>query len=179
MPRVKPISENEFSPSIKIAFERHLEQSNDCVTNMKATLAHSLLSFEVYMQWCPLYMQVERILGKRLAYLYAYAITKEAECKLCIAFFRKRIVEGGECPDNFSVTTDQKQLLDFGSGIAKYKGRIADHIYNGVGKKYSNAEMVVLVAFAGQMMATSIFNNVIEVEVDEFLVDYLEPVKYS
>jgi hypothetical protein len=48
MARIKPISENELSPSVQVAFERHIEGYDGRVTNTKATLAHSLLAFEVY-----------------------------------------------------------------------------------------------------------------------------------
>ena len=33
--------------------------------------------------------------------------------------------------------------------------------------------MVVLIAFTGQMIATNVFNNVIETDIDEYLSDYL------
>ena len=39
--------------------------------------------------------------------------------------------------------------------------------------------MVVLIAFAGQMIATNIFNNVIETDIDEYLAEYLPSIKYN
>jgi hypothetical protein len=39
--------------------------------------------------------------------------------------------------------------------------------------------MVVLIAFAGQMIATNIFSNVTETNIDEYLFDYLPSVKDS
>jgi len=145
---------------------------------MKATLGHSLLAFEVYMQWYPLYEQVERILGKRLAYLYAYSISKASDCPLCSTFFRKIIIDAGEKPDNLILTTLQKDIIDFGSSIAKYQGNIKDYLYNSVAEHYSKTDMVILIAFAGQMIATNVFNNVIETDIDEYLVEYLPSLKY-
>ena len=173
MPRIKPISNNELSPSVKVAFERHIEEFNARITNMKATLGHSLLAFEVYMQWYPLYEQVEKILGKRLAYLYAYSISKASDCPLCSTFFRKIIIDAGEKPENLMLAPLEKDVLDFGSSIAKYQGNISDHIYNTVGECYSKEDMVILIAFAGQMIATNIFNNVIGTDIDEYLAEYL------
>jgi hypothetical protein len=140
---------------------------------MKATLGHSLLAFEVYMQWYPLYEEVEKILGKRLAYLYAYAISKAADCPLCSTFFRKIIIDAGEKPENLSLMPLEKDILDFGSSLAKYHGNISDHVYNTIGDKYSKTEMVILIAFAGQMIATNVFNNVIETDIDDYLINYL------
>jgi hypothetical protein len=156
-----------------------MEECQAGITNTKATLGHSLLSFEVYMQWYPLYQETERVLGKRLAYLYAYAICSAADCPLCSAFFRKIIIESGERPDNIQLTPSQQNVLDFGSSIAKYKGNIANHVYNAVADYYSKPDMVVLIAFAGQMIAASVLNNAIETDVDEHLVNYLPELKYQ
>jgi hypothetical protein len=179
MARIKPVGENELSPSVKVAFERHVQNYQGRITNMKATLGHSLLAFEVYMQWYPLYEEVEKIAGKRLAYLYAYSISHAAECPLCSTFFRKIIIDAGEKPEALELTSRQNDLLNFGSSIAKYHGNIADHLYNTVAAHYSKEEMIILIAFAGQMIATNILNNVIETDIDEYLVDYLPSLKYN
>jgi hypothetical protein len=178
MSRIPPLEEHEFSPSMRIAFERHMQEYKGRITNMKATLGHSLLSFDVYMQWYPLYVSVEKIVGKRMAYLYAYSISYASECPLCSTFFRKIIIDSGERPENLSVSIEQQELLDLGSCIAKYHGNIADRIYNRVAARYSREELVVLIAFAGQMIATNVFNNVIETEIDEYLIEYLPSIKY-
>jgi hypothetical protein len=177
MSRIKPTSENELSPAVQIAFERHIEEYNARITNMKATLGHSLLAFDVYMQWYPLYAQVELILGKRLAYLYAYSISKASDCPLCSVFFRKIIIDAGERPESLVLTPAEKNILDFGSSIAKYQGNISDYVYDTVAAHYDKKEMVLLVAFAGQMIATNVFNNVIETDIDEYLTSYLPSLK--
>lgn len=176
MARIQPISEQEVSPSLKVAFERHIEEYNARITNMKATLGHSLLAFEIYMQWYPLYVQVEKILGRRLAYLYAYAISKASDSPLCTTFFRKIIIDAGERPENLFLSTSQKDVVDFGSSIAKYQGNISDHLYERVAEAYSKTDMVILIAFAGQMIAQSVFNNATETDIDEYLIDYLPPL---
>lgn len=178
MARILPVSTTRQSPAIQIAFKRHVQEYEARITNMKATLAHSLLAFEVYMNWYPLYAEVEKILGKRLAYLYAYSISKGFNCPLCITFFRKIIIDAGENPNALELSAEQQKLLDFGSCIARYQGNIVDHLYHDVAKEYTDEQMVILIAFAGQMVATNIFNNVVETELDDYLHDYLPPVKY-
>jgi hypothetical protein len=178
MSRIQPLPVNELPPSVVIAFERHLEEYPGIITNTKALLGHSLLAFEVYMQWYPLYEEVQKILGKRLAYLYAYSISNASGCVLCSAFFRKIIVEAGEKPENLSLTQQQRNVLDFGCSIVRHHGNIADHIYNEVARDYTSREMITLIAFAGQMIAANVFNNVTETDIDEYLVEYLPPVKF-
>src|SRR3954466_14450154 len=122
MARIAPIAENDLSPSVKVAFERNLNGYETGITNMKTTLAHSLIAFEVYMQWYPLYQEIEKILGRRLAYLYGYSISKASECALCTAFFRKVISKAGENPDNIPLTPSQYDVVNLGSSIARYQG---------------------------------------------------------
>ena len=178
MPRIEPLNTKEISPSVKEAFERHVQEYGGRLTNMKATLGHSLIAFEAYMQWYPLYTEVEKILGKRVASLFAHSISCAADCPLCSTFFRKIIIDSGETPEKLELTETERDVLNFGSGIAKHKGNIADHLYNVVATRYNETEMVILTAFAGIMIATNVFNNVIETEIDEYLSAYRSNMKY-
>ena len=178
MARILPLKTDAVEATIKAAFQKHVEEYKGRITNMKATLGHSLISFEAYMQWYPLYIQTEKILGKRLAYLYAYSISKASQCPLCSTFFRKIIIDAGEKPENLVLTDAEQDVLSFGSSIAKYNGNINDHVYDAAANNFSEEDMVTLIAFAGQMIATNIFNNVIETEIDTYLTPYL-PVKYQ
>ena len=177
MARIKPVTGNEISPSVKQAFEKHVADYNARITNMKATLGHSLPAFEIYMQWYVLYDELKKILGERLAYLYAYSISYSSNCPLCSTFFRKIIIDAGENPEKLELTEREKILLEFGSSIAASKGIIADDVYSNVAALFDQQEMVVLIAFAGQMIATNIFSNVTETDIDEYLEGYLPITK--
>jgi hypothetical protein len=178
MARINPINEEGLSPSLKIAFERHVQEYKATVTNMKGILGHSLLSFSVYMEWYPLYERVKKITSPRAAYLFAYAISTGSNCPLCSTFFRRIIIEAGEKPEQLVLNDYENKLLDFGNAIAKYKGCISHFVYDSLAAFHTDEEMVVLTAFAGQMIATNIFNNVVETEIDQYLQPYI-PVKYS
>ena len=173
MPRIPPLTDLEVQPSVKHAFEQHVKKYNGRITNMKATLGHSLLSFEVYMQWYPLYREVEHILGKRLAYLFAWSISTAADCPLCSTFFRKIMIDAGEKPESLVLSVSEQDVLTLGSSIAKQHGNIGNEVYDAVGKIYTKEEMVVIIAFAGQMIATNIFNNVMETNIDDYLLEYI------
>jgi len=175
MPRILPVS--EISPALQVAFERHTNEYNASITNMKGTLAHSLPAFEIYMQWYPLYEEVKKVAGKRSAYLYAWSISSAADCPLCSAFFRRIMIDAGEKPEQLELNEYETKLVAFGGAIGKHKGYIADYVYNNLAQYHNNEEMVILIAFAGQMIATNIFNNVIETEIDSYLAPYI-PVKY-
>jgi hypothetical protein len=178
MARIQPIAETAVSPALAAAFEQHTRDYNATITNMKNTLAHSLLSFDIYMQWYRLYDRVKAIIGERAAYLFAYSISTASNCPLCSTFFRRLMIEAGEKPDSLVLNEYEVKLLAFGSAVAQYKGCISNQVYNDLAENHSNEEMVVLTAFAGQMIATNIFSNVIETEIDKYLSPYI-PVKFS
>ena len=177
MPRIKPLEGTEISSSVRQAFDDHVKKYQARITNMKAVLGHSLPAFEVYMQWYPLYEEIKKILGERLAYLYAWSISLASNCPLCSTYFRKIIIDAGENPEALELTDAEKEVLNFGSSIAQQQGIIEDDIYNKVAERYTEMEMVLLIAFAGQMIATNIFSNTIKTDIDEYLKAYVPVTK--
>ena len=173
MPRISPLEKKDYTTEIKIAFVQHETVYSSRITNMKATLGHSPTAFKVYMQWYPLFQEVDQILGHRLATLFAWSVSEAADCPLCSTYFRKTIIESGEHPEDLVLSETEQQLLAYGAAIAGNKGFVADEIYNPIREQYSDEEIVVFTAFAGIMIATNIFNNVIRTEIDEYLTPYL------
>lgn len=174
MPRIAPLPDTQASDQLKAAWAQHIaDYPGSRITNMKATLSHSPLAFEVYMQWYPLYHAVINIVGERLAYLFAHAISEASNCPLCTTFFRKIIIQNGEQPEQLHLTDAEQQLLDFGAAMAENRGEVADLLYDPLRQRFTEAEVVVLVAFAGQMIATNVFNNALNVAIDEYLYPYV------
>lgn len=173
MPRVKPLPDAQTPSETKAAYTQHKTVYNARITNMKATLGHSLPAFRAYMEWYPLYEEVKIILGKRLSPLFAWSISEASDCPLCSTFFRKIIKEAGEDPENLVLTDEEQSILSFGAAVAKNKGYVSNEIYHPIREKFTDKEIVVLTAFAGIMIATNIFNNVNLTEIDEYLHPYL------
>jgi alkylhydroperoxidase family enzyme len=174
MPRIRPLPAAEATPELREAWAKHIaDYPGSRITNMKATLSHSPLAFEVYMQWYPLYQEVIRIVGERSAYLFAHAISEASNCPLCTTFFRKIIIQNGERPEDLILTTEEQQLLDFGAEIALKRGEVLDLIYEPIRQRFADSEVVILVAFAGQMIATNLINNVLDVTIDAYLSPYI------
>ena len=89
MARIQPINISDAPSFIKIAFENHIKEFQAKITNMKATLGRSAVAFHAYMQWYPLYEEVKKMAGERLAYLFAYAASFAADCP-CVPHFSAR-----------------------------------------------------------------------------------------
>ena len=49
MARIHPLKPDSVEAPIKGAFQKHVEEYKGRITNMKATLGHSLISFEAYI----------------------------------------------------------------------------------------------------------------------------------
>jgi len=173
-PRIQPLPESDASDALKAAWAKHIDDyPGSRITNMKATLSHSPLAFDVYMQWYPLYHTVIGILGERSAYLFAHAISDASNCPLCTTFFRKIIIQNGERPEDLHLTNDERHLLNFGAAIAQNQGEVPNEVYEPIRQRFSDQEVVTLVAFAGQMIATNLINNVLHVTIDDYLYPYL------
>ena len=166
MARVKPLSQDETCFDTNRLYADHISQYNTRISNMKATLARSQPAFEVYMQWYRLYQEVEKLLGGRLARQFGHAVSVATQCHVCAEHFVDAMRENNEQPGTVPFDEKERRVLAFASAISRNHGHIADHIYSAVSKYFNEAELVLLTAFAGQMIATNIFNSVMETEPD-------------
>lgn len=173
MSRIQPLSLHDTPSETVAAYELHKAKHHTIITNMKATLGHSTVAFEVYMEWYTLYIKIKEITGERMAYLFAFSISKGSNCPLCTTFFRKIIIDHGETPDDLNLSEEEQLLLDFGSAISQHHGKISDELFAKVSELYTTQQLIELIAFAGQMIATNVFSNVIETDIDEYLFSYL------
>ena len=83
------------------------------------------------------------------------------------------MIDKGENPESLELSVFEKQVLDFGSAIAVQQGHIDEEVYLKTAEYFNDEEIILLIAFAGQMIATNIFNNVIQTDIDDYLYEYL------
>ncbi len=162
-------------PEARAAAERQVELHGGRITNMKATLLSHVPSFTAYMEWYTLRDDLVPFIGERAVSLFSYAISDENDCLVCSVFFRRILIDNGEDPDNPQVTETEQLLIDWGRLIASNPAGISDEFYGRLEKAFSPQLRVLLLAFAGQMVATNLFNTVGRVPLDEVLYDYRKP----
>ena len=154
-----PMTEYESSSEeVKREYEDQIAKHGR-ITNMKRTLLHNVPAFKAYMEWYTLYDQLVPVIGDRAISLFSHAISEGNECLICSIFFRKILIDSGDDPDNPHLSDTEKLLVDFGGAICKDPHNIPD-------------EIVLLIAFAGIMYATNLFNTVAKVPLDEVLYKY-------
>ena len=171
VPRVPPAAYDDLPPDAKAAHDAHTRVAR--ITNMKRTLLHSVPAFEALMTWYPLRDTVRPFLGERLTTLFAHAVSSETDCLICSTFFRRLLVESGEDPDRLVLDAWESAVVAFGRSLAVTPHTVPDPVYRPVAERLSPEQVVALTAFGALMVATNVFNNALEVPLDE----YLEPFR--
>jgi len=171
MPRITPITYDTASPPVREAHDEHIRR-HARITNMKRTLLNSLPAFHALMEWYPLRDTVQPFLGERLTTLFAHAISAETDCLICSTFFRRILIETGDNPDRPRLDDREAAVIEFGRRLAVSPYTVPDELYQRVAGYFTPEQMVALTAFAALMVATNVFNNALEVELDEYLQPY-------
>lgn len=141
-------------------------------TNMKRTLAHSPMALHVYMHWYDLHREVVEFVGARAAMLFAHAISSQTDCLICSTFFRRWLIEAKEDPDNLHLDERDRVLIEYGRQLARDANAVSDELYADLGRYLEPGQIATLTAFGGLMIATNLFNNALQVDLDEYLVPF-------
>jgi len=174
VPRIRPLDIDEASAPSKLEFEKQIREHGR-MTNMKRTLAHSWPAFRALMEWYPLRDEVAAFLGDRLTYIFAHAISVQADCLICSTFFRRVLIESGENPDEFQLDDWAQTVADYGRQLARDAHLVSDESYAKLAARLTEAQIVSLTAFGGIMLATNIFNDALRIDLDEYLQGYRKP----
>ena len=166
---------DELDDAAKAASDQQLEAHGGRITNMKATLLGHVPSFEAYMEWYTLKDELVPYIGERAVSLFSYAISEENDCLICSVFFRKVLIDSGEDVDNPQVTETEQLLMDWGRLIARDPHGIPDEMYGRLEASFNPRLRLILLAFAGQMVATNLVNTVGRIPLDEVLYDFRKP----
>jgi hypothetical protein len=145
------------------------------ITNMKRLMLRDLPTYHTYMLWYELYDRLVELIGKKPADLFCYAISTTNHCLICSMFFRQILVDAGQTPEQFTLTAIEQLLMDFGAAIAADPNQIPEDIYDQLQQEFNPDQLVLLIGFAGQMVATNYFNMISKVALDDVLEPYATP----
>lgn len=171
MSRVPPLDYDAAPPRSRAEWDRQVA-AHGRITNMKRTLAHSPEALDAYMRWYPLRDEVEAFLGKRLTLLFVHAISMETDCLICSTYFRRDLIEAGEDPDRLVLSGKELTFVRYGRQLAQDPHGVTDEMAAEIRGYLEPAQMVSVTALAGLMIATNLFNDALEVELDGYLEPY-------
>jgi alkylhydroperoxidase family enzyme len=169
--RIPPVDYETAPPSIRAAHDAAARRFGR-VTNMKATLLHSIPAYDALMTWYDLRDVVAPFLGERLADLFSHAISAGTDCLICSTYFRKALADAGQDPDELTLDDREQAVVEFGKCLAQPNSRVPDAVYGRLAQHFDKEQIVALTAFGAMMLATNIINNALEVELDDYLLGY-------
>jgi hypothetical protein len=171
MPRIRPVDPEDATPEQRAAHDATV-RDHGRMTNMKSTALHSMPAFHALMEWYTLRDVVQPFLGDRLTTLFSHAISTETDCLICSTFFRRILIDSGENPDELTLDACEQLVVDFGRCLSKPFARVPDELYARLAADFSDEQLVALTAFGAMMVATNVFNNALDIDLDEYLEPY-------
>ncbi|MDZ4806286.1 MAG: hypothetical protein SGI90_15610 [Candidatus Eisenbacteria bacterium] len=171
MARIPPVDYESADTELRQAYD-HQIAAHGRVTNMKRTLGHSPPAFRALMEWYPLEEAVVPFLGQRRARLFAHAISAETDCLICSTFFRRILTEAGEHPDRLELDERDQVIVDYGRQLALDSNGVSDELFGRLASFLAPDQIVTLTTFGALMVATNVFNNALQVDLDEYLAPY-------
>jgi alkylhydroperoxidase family enzyme len=171
MARVPPVRYEGADRPTQAAFDQ-IVAAQGRMTNMKATLAHSLPALDALMQWYPLREEVQTFIEARSTMLFVYAISAATDCLICSTFFRRLLIDAGENPDDLKMNDREQVVVDFARQLVRDPNQVSDELYARLGQQFSPPQIVALTAFGAMMIATNVFNNALRIDLDEYLQPY-------
>ncbi|WP_377297100.1 hypothetical protein [Rhizobium sp. SGZ-381] len=174
MPHIPMIDYETASQEIREAHDEELRLRGR-MTNMKRTLLHSPQAHRIYAEWFTLRAELIPHVDDRAIQVFCRAISEETGSKIAVTFFRRAITLSGADPDALDLRAQDLLLDRIGRAIVKNSSAIPPDIWTDLKARYSHKVLVDLVALAGIMLATAVFNNVVEVPFDAELEPFAAP----
>ena len=158
--------------------ERYEELAGrNAVTNMKKGLLLDAGTYDAFMGWYDSWNSLVKVLSDREATVYAHAISTTNSCMLCSLFFISDLKELGLEPGEFETTAREDLLIELGTQIVKDPTAVSDDLFERLRAVWSEKELVVIVGFGAQMIATNNFNSVFQIDPDERLLPIVDEFK--
>ena len=175
MARVRLTEQNEVTGAEK---ERYDELAGrNAVTNMKKALLNDAATYDAFMAWYTSWKRLVEVIGEKDAVLYAHAISTTNSCQLCSLFFISDVKGLGLDPNNLVYDEKEQVLTSLAQAIVKDPTSVSDELFEQLRKFFDDREIVVIVGFAGQMIATNNFNSVLRIDVDKRLLPIINEFK--
>lgn len=164
MSRITEIEIENASEAVKKAVSDHLAKGHR-ITSEKRTLLHNVIAFQALEESSyTLDIELQRLIGKRAADFYEYAISVENDCFVCSVYFSNLLKENGIDYDTFSFSSREQLLIEYGKAIANDPKKVSDELFGRMKKEFSEEEIVVITTMGVLMIANNYLNDILQVE---------------
>ncbi len=172
MARIPQLPYAAATPEQQAAHDEELRLRSR-MTNMKRTLLHSPAALRVYGEWFTLRDELRPVLGDRPIWIFAHAISLASASIVGTSFMRRALIQGGDDPDALELSDPEALLQRLGTAIGKNPKSIPDDVWTALATLYTDKTLVDLIAFAGLMVATNVFTDAVDTELDAELLPFL------
>ena len=163
MPRITEIDIETAPQHVKDTVSEHLAKGHR-ITSEKRTLLHNVPAFLALEESSyTLDAELQRLIGKRAADFYEYAISVQNDCLVCTAYFTNLLKKNGIDFDTFDFTEREKLLIEYGQTIAVNPKGVSDELFKRMKNEFSEEELVVITTMGVLMIANNNFNDILQV----------------
>ena len=164
MSRISKIDPETANPEVKSAIADHLAAGYR-LTSEKLTLLHNVTAFRcLEVESYALDRELQRLIGKRAADFFEYAISLENDCLVCSTYFGKLLRDNGIDFETFAFTDREQLLIDYGRAMAKDPKGVPDELFEKLKAEFTEEELVVITTMGVFMIANNYFNDILQVE---------------
>lgn len=130
---------------VRAAVDNHLAQGYQ-LTNEKLTLLHNVTAFHTLEESSyELDRELQRLIGKRAADFYEYAISLQNDCLVCSAYF-------------------SRLLIEYGRAIARGPKHVPEDLMRLMQQTFTEEQLVVITTMGVFMIANNYFNDILNVD---------------
>lgn len=174
MTRISKISLETATSDARQGLDEELRKRGR-LTNLKLIQAHSPVALRVYGEWFALKDALAADLSDREIFILSLAISEAQSADIPVGFFRRALAQSGHDPDQLTYTETEALLAEVGAAVGADAHSVSDALWERLRHRYNEAALVNLSAFAGIMIATTVFANIVRAEPDDDVIPYLKP----
>lgn len=169
MSRISEINPETAPENIKNIIAAHVADGH-ALTAEKRTLLHNAAAFNaVEAGSYALDDELQRLIGKRAADFYEYAISQKNGCLVCSVYFQNLLKKNGIDFDTFEFTPEENLLIEYGQAIAEDPKNVSDELFARMKETFTEEEIVVITAMGVMMIANNYFNDILDVTPDKLI----------
>ena len=159
---ISEINPETAPASIQKIIADHLAEGH-ALTAEKRTLLHNAAAFNaVEAGSYALDDELQRLIGKRAADFFEYAISQTNGCLVCSK-------KNGIDFDTFEFTEKEQILIDYGQAIAENPKHVPQELFDKLKANFTEEEIVVITAMGVMMIANNYFNDILGVTPDKLV----------
>lgn len=164
MARIPKIDPETAAPQVRAAIDAHLAQGYR-LTNEKLVLLHSVPAFEALEgSSYALDRELQRLIGKRAADFYEYAISVQDGCLVCTTYFANLLRKNGIDFDTFAFTDKENLLIEYGRALAADPKAVPEELFDRLRQQFDAEQLVAITTMGVLMIANNHLNDILQIE---------------